>query len=71
MAKTRRYRGWNSCSACGFQGVFVFTSWEDESYDDPDALGAMLDTVCPACEERESVLVAMDEFRRMTPVAGE
>ena len=59
------YRYWNYCDMCGYEGMFVFRCRADENYDDPEALGVMLDSACPACEHRESVLVTMEEYQKM------
>ncbi|NIR32437.1 MAG: hypothetical protein GWN84_24660 [Gammaproteobacteria bacterium] len=59
------YKGWSSCSDCGYQGLFVFWCRKDEDYADPEALGFVLDVVCPACESREAVLVTAEQFREM------
>lgn len=64
-----QYKSWCLCSSCGFQGPFVFSPREGEDYDDPDSLGALMDTVCPACDSGETVLVAMEEYQEMVFVA--
>jgi hypothetical protein len=63
--KKRRYQSWGSCEDCGFQGLFEFQQRDDESYDDPDALGVMLDSTCPSCEFQHAVLVVIEEFQAM------
>ena len=44
----------------------MFASRPDEVYDDPEALGVLLDTTCPACGENDSVLVTVEEFNDMS-----
>jgi hypothetical protein len=61
----RRFRAWNTCNECGFEGLVVFSCRDEEDYDDDDALGVMLDAVCPACEGTEAVLVTIEYFREM------
>ena len=63
------YKTWNMCSSCGFQGLFVFLPRAGEDYEDPDSLGALMDTQCPACEEEETVLVVIEEYREMVFIA--
>lgn len=46
--------------------MFLFSSRPGEVYDDPDFLGVLLDTACPACGEKDSVLVSVEEFEEMT-----
>ena len=58
-----QYNSWSMCSSCGFQGLFVFSPREGENYDDPDSLGALMDTICPACGDGETVLVIMEEYQ--------
>ena len=65
----RRYRSWSDCDACGFQGLLEFTHRDDEIYDDPDPLGVMLDTTCPACDHQSAVLVVSDEYQAMLRLA--
>ncbi|MDH3315090.1 MAG: hypothetical protein OER43_04915 [Gammaproteobacteria bacterium] len=59
------FNSWSNCDECGFQGLMEFHLREDENYDDPDALGVMMDCVCPACDGRESVLVVMEQYEEM------
>lgn len=61
----RGYKSWSTCDACGYQGVFVFDARAEENYADPGALGVMLDTRCPACEQEECVLVPVEQFQEM------
>ena len=65
----KHYKSWSMCSSCNFQGLFVFTCRAGEIYDDPDSLGVLMDTRCPACDEEETVLVGMDEYREMVFMA--
>ena len=37
----------------------------DEDYVDEEALGYMMDTLCPCCGLEEAVLVVVDEYREM------
>ena len=64
-----RFDSWSQCDECGFHGLMQFSTREDENYDDPDALGVMMDCVCPACGERESVLVVMEQYEEMLEMA--
>ncbi len=63
------FDSWSQCDECGFQGLMQFRTREDENYDDPEALGVMMDCVCPACGERESVLVVMEQYEEMLQMA--
>ena len=67
--RVERYRSWSSCDECGFQGLLEFSHRADEIYDDPEALGVMLDAVCPACDYHAAVLVVMDEYHAMQHLA--
>ena len=67
-AKT--YQSWSDCSACGFQGLMSFACRIDENYDDDDAIGVMMDLTCPACEERDAVLVVIEAYREMVSLAA-
>lgn len=60
-----RYQSWSQCDECGFQGLFEFQQRDDETYDDPDALGVMLDSTCPSCGFQHAVLVVTEEFQAM------
>ncbi len=64
-----RFDSWSQCDECGFHGLMQFSTREDENYDDPDALGVMMDCVCPSCGERESVLVVMEQYEEMLEMA--
>lgn len=59
------YDAWSNCEDCGFEGLMEFCTREEENYDDPEALGVMLDCICPACGARGSVLVVMEEYEEM------
>ena len=63
--EAKRYQSWGSCEECGFQGLFEFRQRREENYEDPDALGVMLDATCPACGRQQAVLVVIDEFDAM------
>ena len=65
----KEYKSWNACSGCGFQGLFVFFTKAGEDYDDDDALGVLMDTKCPACDDEETVLVGMEEYQEMVFIA--
>lgn len=67
--KPERYESWSSCDECGFQGLVEFVHRDDENYDDPDSLGVMLDSTCPACDYQVAVLVVIDEYRAMLRMA--
>ena len=63
------YRSWSVCDACGYQGLLDYARRDGEDYADPEALGVMLDSTCPACEARECVLVSIEHFREMVVLA--
>lgn len=63
--RVERYQSWSSCDECGFQGLLEFAHRADENYDDPEALGVMLDATCPACDHQAAVLVVMEEYHDM------
>jgi hypothetical protein len=42
-----------------------FHSREDEDYEDKDALGVMMDCICPSCGTREYVLIVMEQYEEM------
>lgn len=65
----RSFNSWSQCDECGFQGLMEFRTREDENYEDAEALGVMMDCVCPACGERESVLVVMEQYEEMLQMA--
>lgn len=67
--KLERYASWSSCDECGFQGLLEFVQRDDEVYDDPDCLGVMLDSTCPACDHQAAVLVVIDEYQAMLRMA--
>ena len=67
--RIERYRDWSSCDECGFQGLLEFAHRDEESYDDPESLGVMLDATCPACEHQAAVLVVFDEYQAMMRMA--
>jgi len=67
--RVERYQSWSSCEECGFQGLLEFVHRKDENYDDPEALGVMLDATCPACDHEAAVLVVMEEYHAMMRVA--
>lgn len=59
------YSSWSNCEECGFHGLMDFHSREDEDYEDKDALGVMLDCICPSCGTRGCVLVVMEQYEEM------
>ena len=61
----RRFHAWSQCDECGFEGVLEFSCRDDETYDDADALGVLVDGLCPACETLGAVLVTLDHFEEM------
>ena len=65
----KTYNSWSICDDCGFQGLIEFRCRADEDYSDDDALGYMMDTHCPSCEEVQAVLVVVDEYREMEFIA--
>ena len=67
--KPERYESWSTCHECGFQGLVAFAHRDGEDYDDPDSLGVMLDSTCPACDHEEAVLVVMEEYQAMLHMA--
>ena len=67
--RVERYQSWSSCDECGFQGLLEFAHRDDENYDDPDSLGVMLDSTCPACDHQAAVLVVMEEYHAMLRMA--
>lgn len=67
--RLERYASWSSCDECGFQGLLEFVHRDDENYDDPDALGVMLDSVCPSCDGQSAVLVVIEEYQAMLRMA--
>lgn len=67
--RVERYQSWSSCDECGFQGLLEFAHRGDENYDDPESLGVMLDSTCPACDHEAAVLVVMEEYQAMLRVA--
>jgi hypothetical protein len=67
--KLERYQSWSSCDECGFQGLLEFAHRDGEDYDDPESLGVMLDSTCPACDYQVGVLVVMDEYQAMLRLA--
>lgn len=67
--KRERYESWSSCDECGFQGLLEFVHRDDEDYDDPESLGVMLDSTCPACDHQAAVLVVIEEYRAMLRMA--
>jgi hypothetical protein len=69
VKKLERYASWSSCDECGFQGLLDFVQRDDEVYDDPDCLGVMLDSTCPACDHQAAVLVVIDEYHAMLRMA--
>ena len=67
--RPERYPSWSSCEECGFQGLVEFVHRDDENYDDPEALGVMLDSICPACDCQSTVLVVFEEYQAMLRMA--
>ena len=67
--KFARYQSWSSCDECGFHGLLEFAHRDDENYDDPEALGVMLDATCPSCDHSTAVLVVMEEYQAMLRMA--
>ena len=65
----KSYKSWSLCSSCDFQGIFVFSCRAGEDYDDPDSLGVLMDTKCPACDEEDTVLVGMEAYQEMVFMA--
>lgn len=61
----RQFRAWSRCDECGFEGLLAFSCRDDENYDDADALGVLVDALCPACEAIGATLVAMEHFEEM------
>jgi len=59
------FKHWGTCDECGFQGLLIFRTREEEDYTDEEALGYIMDSSCPACGVDESVLVVVDEYREM------
>lgn len=60
-----RYSSWSDCDACGFQGLMEFRTRDDENYEDPEALGVMMDCRCPACGAESPVLMVMEEYEEI------
>jgi hypothetical protein len=69
VEKLERYEAWSSCDECGFQGLLEFVHRDGENYEDPDALGVMLDSTCPACDYQAAVLVVTEEYQAMLHMA--
>lgn len=67
--RVERYQSWSICDDCGFQGLLEFVHRDDENYDDPESLGVMLDSTCPACDHEAAVLVVMEEYHAMQRMA--
>lgn len=63
--RLREFRAWSTCDECGFEGLLAFALRHGEDYEDPDALGVMVDATCPACESIGAVLVASEHFEEM------
>ncbi len=59
------YNSWSNCEECGFHGLMEFNTREDENYDDQDALGVMMDCICPSCGAAECVLVVTEQYEEM------
>lgn len=59
------YTSWSSCDECGFQGLMEFNTREDENYDDQEALGVMMDCICPSCGASECVLIVTEQYEEM------
>jgi len=59
------YNSWSNCEDCGFQGLMDFHSREDEDYGDKEALGVMMDCLCPSCGTSECVLIVMEQYEEM------
>jgi hypothetical protein len=67
--RVERYQSWSNCDECGFQGLLEFAHRDGEIYDDPESLGVMLDSTCPACDHQAAVLVVMEEYHAMLRMA--
>ena len=65
-----RFQLWGGCDECGFQGLLIFQSREDEDYADAEALGFMMDSSCPACGHEEAVLVVTEEYQEMVRIGS-
>lgn len=65
----RCYQAWGDCGECGFHGLMAFARRDGEDYDDPEALGVVLDSTCPACGHEEAVLMVIEEYRVMVRLA--
>ncbi|MCP5155372.1 MAG: hypothetical protein H6983_14475 [Ectothiorhodospiraceae bacterium] len=61
----REYRAWGACDGCGFQGLMPHRCRDDEDYEDEEALGFMMDVLCPSCGQLDATLVVVDEYREM------
>jgi hypothetical protein len=62
---TESFQHWDQCEDCGFQGLVAFRTRAEEDYKDPDALGFVMDSTCPACGSDRSVLMVAEQFHEM------
>jgi len=69
-SRVERFQLWGSCDECGFHGLLVYQSREDEDYADEEALGFMMDSSCPACGLEEAVLIVTEEYREMVRIGS-
>lgn len=56
---------WDECDECGFKGLIVFRTRAEEDYEDADALGFVMDSICPQCGCEESVLMVAEAYHEM------
>jgi len=62
---------WHECTECGFQGTFYFAHIEGEDYSDEYALGYLMLTNCPSCENSESLYISVEHYREMALLAAQ
>ncbi len=64
-----KFKHWDQCSSCGFQGLLQFITRADEDYTDAQALGYLLDCHCASCGQVTSVLIVVEEYLNMVRLA--
>jgi hypothetical protein len=69
MASTKTYIAWGTCIDCGYEGMLEYSRVSGEDYADAEALGVVLMLHCPACENSEHTLVALDYYQEL--IAGD
>ena len=65
MADAEVAHAWGLCTDCGYEAELAYRRVEGERYDDPEALGVVLECHCPVCGGHGNTLVTVAYYREL------